>query len=303
MGRLRVGLAVVASSLVLTFAVSSTVAHSGPGSGGPNVGPAAPPFPTDGNGFDPANFGPDSIVVDNRFLPLVPGTRFVYRGSSLDDEGNRISHSVVFTVTDLTKEIAGVRTIVGWDRDFSRGELEEEELIFLAQDAEGNVWHLGQYPEHYSEGQFEGAAPFLVGYLEGAKAGIMMQADPRLDTPAYPEGYAPPPYFWDDHARVYRKGQHTCVPAGCYDQVLVTEEFEPTKPGAFQLKFYAPHVGYVRVGWRGKNEDEREVLVLVEIRQLDAAAMERVRARAYAMEARANVYGLTAPLEPAPPSG
>jgi hypothetical protein len=124
-----------------------------------------------------------------------------------------------------------------------------------------------------------------------------MHAEPRMGDPDYSQGYAPPPYFWDDVGRVYKTGQETCVPAGCYTDVLVTEEFEPSKPGAFQLKFYAPGVGYVRVGWRGPNEEEREVLVLSELRHLDAEAMAEVRAEAFAMEARASVYGLTQPAE------
>jgi hypothetical protein len=194
--------------------------------------------------------------------------------------------------------IAGVRTLVGWDRDLSDGVVREAELIFFAQDKDGNVWHLGQYPEIYDEEQFDGAAPWLVGYVKGAKAGIMMLAEPRLGDPAYSEGFAPPPYFWDDVAEVYKTGQETCVPVACYTDVLVTQESEPSKPGAFQLKFYAPGVGYVRVGWRGPNEKEREVLVLVERLHLDADAMAEVRAEAFAMEARASVYGLTQPAEP-----
>jgi hypothetical protein len=256
----------------------------------------SPPYPVGGNGFDPANFGPDSADIDNRYLPMEPGTQFVYRGSSID-EGERIEHRVVFTITDLTKVIAGVRTVVGWDRDFTGGDLVEKELIFFAQDTEGNVWHLGQYPEIYDGEQFDGAAPWLVGYVEGAKAGIMMPAEPRMGDPAYSEGYAPAPYFWNDVAGVYKTGQETCVPVDCYTDVLVTEESEPSKPGAFQLKFYAPGLGYVRVGWRGPNEEEREVLVLTQLRHLDADAIAEVRAKAFAMEARASVYGLTQPAE------
>jgi hypothetical protein len=297
MRRLRTVSVVIASLVVLALVVSNSGAGSG--SGAADERRAEPPFPTDGNGFDPANFGADSALVDNTYFPLEPGTQLVYKGSSID--GNRrIRHRVVFTVTDLTKVIAGVRTIVGWDRDFSEGDLVEEELIFFAQDEDGNVWHLGQYPEVYDEGQLDGAAPWLVGYLEGARAGTAMLADPREGIPAYSEGFAPPPYYWDDHARVVKTGRETCVPAGCFDDVLVTEEFEPTKRGAFQLKFYAPGVGNVRVGWRGPNEDEREVLVLAEIRHLDADAMSEVRDRALAMEARAVVYGLTSPLERRP---
>jgi hypothetical protein len=286
----------VVTLLSLTACEAETATRTNTGSPASTTD-GTPPYPTDGNGFNPENFGPDSADIDNKYFPLEPGTQFVYEGSSID-EGERIDHSVVFTVTDLTKVIAGVRTVVGWDRDFNEeGELTEGELIFFAQDTAGNVWHLGQYPEIYDAEQFDGAAPWLVGYLEGARAGIVMHAEPRLGTPAYPQGFAPAPYFWEDFGRVYRTGQETCVPVDCYTDVLVTEEFEPSKLGAFQLKFYAPGVGYVRVGWRGPNEEEREVLVLAEIRQLDAADMAEARAEAYAMEARASVYGLTQPAE------
>ena len=256
-----------------------------------------PPYPIDGNGFDPANFGPDSADVDNTYFPLVPGTQFSYEGSSIGDEGERIEHRVVFTVTGLTKEIAGVRAVVGWDRDFEEGSLVEKELIFFAQDLDGNVWHLGQYAELYDGDQFEGAAPWLVGYVDGASAGIAMPVEHQEGDPEYSQGYAPPPYFWDDYGRVFKTAQRTCVPAGCYDDVLVTEEFEPLKPGAYQLKFYAPDLGYVRVGWRGAKEREREVLVLTEVRQLDAGEMDEVHTEAFAMQDRGNVYGMTAPLE------
>jgi hypothetical protein len=283
---------------------SATGTPSAPATGvatpGPSLAPrGTPPFPTDGNGFDPDRFGEDSAVVDNRYFPLIPGTQMTYEGSSIGDEGERIEHRVVFTVTGLSKEIAGVRTAVGWDRDFEEGELVEKELIFFAQDVEGNVWHLGQYAEIYDGEQFEGAAPWLVGYVEGAMAGLAMPAEHAEGDPEYSQGYAPPPYFWDDYGRVFRTGERTCVPVDCYDDVLVIEEFEPTKPGAFQLKFYAPDVGYVRVGWRGAKEREREVLVLTGIRRLEAGELEAVHADAFAMESRAIVYGLTSPLEPA----
>jgi hypothetical protein len=294
--------------LVAAAAVIGLIAHTAcegganAGAGGSPTGAAtaahAPPFPTDGNGFDPTNFGADSAEVDNPYFPLVPGTQFVYEGSAFD-EGERVEHSVIFTVTGLTKEIAGVRAVVGWDRDFDdEGNLVEKELIFFAQDRDGNVWHLGQYAEIYDGKEFEGAAPWLVGYLEGAKAGIAMPAEHQEGDPEYSQGYAPPPYYWDDYGRVFKTGERTCVPAGCYDDVLVTEEFEPTIPGAFQLKFYAPDVGNVRVGWRGPKEREREVLELTEIRQLDADELQAVHEDAFAMEARANVYGMTAPLQP-----
>lgn len=306
--RSRLLVAAALAGLVTLAACEGGTAEEGPSPTGTAEGtpsptgelPAAgaPPFPTDGNGFDPANFGPDSAEVDNTYFPLVPGAQFVYEGSSID-EGERVEHSVVFTVTGLTKEIAGVEAVVGWERDFDdEGNLVEKELIFFAQDMDGNVWHLGQYAEIYDGEQFDGAAPWLVGYLEGARAGIAMPAEHREGDPEYSQGFAPPPYFWDDYGRTFQTGARTCVPAGCYDDVLVTEEFEPTKPGAFQLKYYAPGVGHVRVGWRGAEEEEREVLVLTEILELDADELDGVHEDALEMEARAYVYGMTAPIQP-----
>ena len=64
----------------------------------------------------------------------------------------------MFVITGLVKEIDGVRALVGWERDFSDGELVEAEVITLAQDRGGNVWHFGQYSEVYEEGEFGGGS-------------------------------------------------------------------------------------------------------------------------------------------------
>jgi hypothetical protein len=92
------------------------------------------------------------------------------------------------------------------------------------------------------------------------------------------------------------------VPTGCYDDVLVTDEFNRDEPDAHQLKYYARNVGVVRVGWAGALEEEQEVLELVEIVHLDADGLAKVRAEVLAMEKRAytyseDVYGQTPPME------
>ena len=113
-----------------------------------------------------------------------------------------------------------------------------------------------------------------------------MPAEPRLGTPSYAQGYAPPPVTWDDRARVYKMGQQTCVPVDCYEHVLVTEEFEPSIKGAFQLKYYAQGMVNVRIGWRGKKEEEKETAVLVEVRQLSPEAMAKIREKAIELDRR-----------------
>ena len=229
----------------------------------------------------------DPTDIDNKWLPLKPGTQFVYEGSTfVVEEKRREDHRVVFTVTDLTKVIDGVRTLVVWDRDYSAGELVETELAFQAQDNDENVWHLGQYPEEYEDGKFGKAPAWIVG-RKGAQAGISMKAEPRLGAPSYAQGYAPPPLNWDDRARVYKVGQKVCVPVDCYENVLVTEEFEPSIPGVYQLKYYASGVGLIRVGWRGKKQDERETLKLVAVKHLGPEAMAKVRKASMALDRRA----------------
>ena len=243
-----------------------------------------------------------STNIDNKWFPLKPGTQYVYKGFTYEGK-KRIPHSVVMTVTDLTKMIDGVRTVVVFDVDYKAGKLLESEIVFFAQDKDGNVWHLGQLRETYDEKEFVGGRAFLSG-REGARAGIIMKADPRPGTPSYSQGYAPPPFNWTDSAKVDQMGQRTCVVSGCYDNVLVTAEFsEGEGPDAEQLKYYAPGVGYVRVGWRGKGEKLRETLELAEIVKLSPEALAKARADALQLESRAYIYGRTPPAELMPGAG
>jgi hypothetical protein len=242
--------------------------------------------------FDPGRFD-HSATVDNRWLPLKPGMQFVFRGASHD--GKKL---LVFAVTDLVKVVGGVRNVVVWDRDFTNGELVEAELAFFAQDNDGNVWHTGEYPEEYENGKVVGVPAWLAG-VKGARAGIEMKARPRPGTPSYEQGYAPPPVNWTDRAQVSKLDQRVCVPYRCFTDVLVTREFNADEPGS-QLKYYAPGIGNIRVGWLGKKEIDREVLELVEVVRLGPAGLARVRAAALKLEAsayrtRKEVYGRTPP--------
>jgi hypothetical protein len=238
--------------------------------------------------------------IDNRWLPLTPGTQFVYEGSAIVDEEGRQPRREVTTVTDLSKVIDGVRTLVISDRDYTAGQLSESELAFFAQDNAGNVWLVGEYPEEYEDGKFDKAPAWISGQ-KGARAGITMLAEPRRGVPDYAQGFAPPPVDFTDRARVYKTDQKTCTPVECYKNVLVTEEFNPDEPGAYQLKYYASGVGNVRVGWRGEKEEEKETLELVDLNHLSPEALAKVRKKALQMDGRAyersEAYRETPPAE------
>ena len=248
--------------------------------------------------IDPKEFD-RSENIDHPYWPLKPGMQWIYEGTNFED-GKKVPHQIVFTVTDLTKVIGGVRTRVIFDADYSDGNLVEKELTFFAQDKVGNVWHLGQYREVWEEGDFLGGQLWHVGSPEGSKAGIMMPApaDIKMGAPSFSEGYSPWPINWTDRGRVYKTGQKNKVPAGSYDDVVIFDEYSAkSKTDAYQLKYYARGVGNIRIGWRGKNATEREELVLVKVHQLGPKEMAEIRAKALDLEQRAMQYGKLAPAE------
>jgi hypothetical protein len=250
------------------------------------------------NDFSPKRFDRSSNVVDNAWFPLKPGMQLVFEGSAVE-EGERVARRAIWTVTDLVKPIAGVRSVVVWERDFRFGELVEAELALFAQDRDGHVWHLGQYPEEYEEGKFVAAPTWFHG-IKGAKAGIAMNAKPRVGTPDYAQGFAPPPISWVDRGQVYKQGVKTCVPAGCYSSLII-REFEPGKPDSYQLKYYARGIGNVRVGWMGKKDQDKEELKLTKINRLSSKGLANARNAAMKLERHAykvskGVYAKTAPM-------
>jgi len=251
--------------------------------------------------FDSRNFD-RSTHIDNEWFPLKPGTRFVYEGFTIE-EGKRVPHRVVFSVTDLTKVIGGVRAVIAHEQDYSAEKLVEAEIVFFAQDNDGTVWQLGQYPEEYENGKLVGAPAWIHG-IQDARAGIIMKAEPRPGTPSYSQGWGPA-VNWMDRGMVYQVGQKTCVPLKCYEDVLVINETTEQEPGAHQHKYHARGVGVVRVGWGGEGEKTKETLELVKVVQLGPQALAAVRAEALKLETRAykiskNVYVHTPPAEHTP---
>ncbi len=227
--------------------------------------------------------------IDNPWWPLKAGMQWTYEGYVVE-EGKKESHKIVFTVTDLVKVIDGVRSRVIYDSDFTGGKMKEQELAYFAQDKAGNVWHLGQYREVMEGKIFVGGQIWVINNPPGAKAGIMMPANPKLGDLSYSEGYAPHPFYWTDRGRVYQVGQKVKVPAGSYSDVMVIEEFDEENPGAFQLKYYAKGIGNIKVGSRGKTGGTDEKLELTKVKMLDEKELAAVREKAMELEKRAGMF-------------
>jgi hypothetical protein len=258
--------------------------------------------------FDPADF-PSSPRINNRMLPLIPGTQYTLEGTSVQGAVTASAHTVVFTVTDATKVVNGVRTLVIWDRDFQNGRLTEEENAFFAQDKSGNVWQLGEFPEEFdARGRSMGAPRTWIAGAAGAEAGIHMFAKPEVGGASYVQGFAPAIGFLNE-ARIVKEDQNLCGPLKCYKDVLVIDEFshlvsplEPPKGHVF--KYHAPGVGVVRTVPVG--EPEAEVIQLTKARHLNAQDLSAARSAALKLDKRAyviakDVYSHTEPAQPPGP--
>jgi hypothetical protein len=184
---------------------------------------------------DPVNF---VSQIDNRFFPLEPGTTFFYAGTK---EG--IPSTSEFHVTHDTKTILGVTTTVVHDLAFQEGVLVEDTLDWFAQDKAGNVWYFGEAAKELdaagnvisTEGSWEAG-------VDGAMAGIVMLAHPHVGD-RYHQEVAPS--VAEDMAKVLSLDKEKCVRFGCFDDLLLTKEWSPLKPGVVEQKYYAEGVGLI----------------------------------------------------------
>jgi hypothetical protein len=287
----QLGIFITGAVLVTTAHASSAAASRPMSSSSSNV--VKPERCAPRYEYDDDNF-PHPTTTTNRWFPLVPGTEFTYQGTA---DGS--AHKLVFTVTNLTKVIGGVRTRVIWDRDFSGSQLVESELTFFAVDEDTNLWTIGEYPEEYENGKFTGAPSTWIAGQARAKAGVLVPGHPVLGKPGFVQGLAPSIGFFDC-GRVFAKDKKTCVPVDCYKGVLVVDEWSPDDPGGgHQRKDYAPGFGLVRIGAVGAPQGE--ALALTSFTHLNAVQLAKAHAAVLKLEKRAyevsKVYRKTPPIQ------
>jgi len=186
--------------------------------------------------FDPADF---VAVVDNPYLPFVPGSRWSYEETNGDGETEHIE----VVVLDETRQIAGITATVVRDTVTLDGVLVEDTHDWFAQDTEGNVWYLGEDVDNYDEqGELVDHEGSFEHGVDGAFGGIVMLADPQVGDAYRQEFY---PGEAEDLGEVIRTGETVSVPFGAFEDVLVTRDWNPLEPEVVEEKWYAPGVGLV----------------------------------------------------------
>jgi len=193
--------------------------------------------------------------VDNRWFPLKPGTRYVYRGS---EDGAHTRD--VLIATYRTKVVDGVTCRVVFDRVWTNGRLNERTHDFYAETRRGTVWYFGEHTatldRHGHVLSREGS--FMSG-THGAEAGIFMTAHPHRGPSYRQEDF---PGHAEDVFTVVRRNAQVVVPVMETHHALLTRETTVLEKGVVDHKYYVRDIGTVReVTVKGGNESLRLVAV------------------------------------------
>lgn len=175
--------------------------------------------------LEPANF---TTNIDNRYWPMVPGTR------------NGITARVVRdTVTE-------------------DGELAEDTFDWYAQDKQGNIWYLGEETAEFENGKLTTRSGSFEAGVDGALPGIAMPGDPKPGMQYRQEFYKGEA---EDNGEVLSTREMAETPYAQFDNALLTRDTITIEPSVLEYKLYAPRVGPVLVVGISGGPGSREELV------------------------------------------
>ncbi len=196
-------------------------------SAGTSTALEAPAFPTSTSGWVSG--------LSNPYLAFAVGRTFNYRAET--PEG---TETTVVEVTRDTRTIQGVVTTVVHDQVSLEGSLIEDTFDWYAQDTDGNVWYFGEDSKQIDHGVVIGTEGSWEAGVNGAQAGIVMLANPKVGVKYQQEFLAG---VAEDMARVQSLSKSVEVPYGTFDDCLQTLEWTSLEKGAREQKFYARDVG------------------------------------------------------------
>lgn len=218
-----------------------------------SLGEAAydPPFGEDFAEYfvDPTEIG--NSITPNPYFALVEGNKWVYEGTSVDDDGEEETETVTVTVTDQTKLIDGITCVTVIDVAEVDEEVVEITDDWYAQDIYGNVWYCGEISQNFE--LFDGDNPETPELVDtegswkagrdGAKAGILLPFVPEVGDVIRQEVH------WDEAEDVIEilatDATETSPAASCSGNCLRTYDFTPLDAEANENKYYLPGTGLI----------------------------------------------------------
>ena len=182
--------------------------------------------------LNPSDF---TTEIDNPFLTWRPGTTFVAK----DSDGSR----VVTEVTRETRVVDGVTTVVVRDIAYDGKNVVEDTFDWYAQDRAGNVWYFGEDTTSFEEDGTTSKAGSFESGVAGARAGIVMLANPEVGDNYFQEQA---PGVAEDQATVLSVDASESVAYGNFvGGLLQTHDFTELDLTALEDKYYAEGIGFV----------------------------------------------------------
>jgi hypothetical protein len=249
--RTNAPIAALLAALVIALAVAT---GGGPGSARAEVTAGCKvPRGSEQVRLNPSDF---TTHIDNPWWPMRVGSRWIYRETDPTGANQR----VVVTVTRRTKKIAnGIAARVVHDVVTEDGEFVEVTDDWYAQDRCGNIWYLGEATKEYENGKVVSTEGSFEAGVDGAQAGVIMPAKPRVGLSYRQEYYAG---HAEDRAAVVSLGEQAEVPFGYFkkSKVLMTRDLNPLEPKILEFKFYAREIGPVLAVGVSGGSDREELL-------------------------------------------
>lgn len=177
----------------------------------------------------------------NPYFILRPGAQHVYEGT---EAGKR--KRLTITVTNQTRQVAGVETRVVEEREAENGQvIEVSRNYFAICKPTNSVVYYGEEVDIYENGQVVSHDGSWQAGSDSARPGLMMPGTVLLGARYYQE-VAPGVAL--DRAEIVSMDETVRTPAGTFRPALRILETTPLEPNARGYKYYAAGVGLVRDG-------------------------------------------------------
>jgi len=202
--------------------------------------------------IDPKDF---VSKVDNKYFTLTPGKKFIYEGKT--EEG---TERIEVVVTNETRKVMEVTATVVHDTVWLEGEMIEDTYDWYAQDKEGNVWYLGEDSKEYEKGNVVSNKGSWEAGVDGAKAGIMMPANPSVGDSYRQEYYKG---VAEDMGDIVAFDQKVTVPYGTFENCLQTRDWSKTEKTLNEYKYYSADVGFLVLEKAVKGTEEVKLVDII----------------------------------------
>lgn len=180
----------------------------------------------------PADF---TAKITNKYFALPVGKKMTYEGTAQGGATERVEIEILAE----RKIIEGVETAIYLDREYKNGQLVEETRDYLAQHKNGDVWYFGEDVNNFLNGVLLSHSGSFIHGHDGARAGIWMKAEQRVNDSYRQEYYVGKA---EDMRDTVATGLTVATKLGTYSDCVKVYDWTPLEKKSREHKYYCPKV-------------------------------------------------------------